>query len=171
MISRDTLVGSAAGTLLTRLYQALSVARIHELTNAALDEPLEILRASLAVVIGAQGSASIKPDTGSQLVFLNERVVRAKKQGSAPFEPLVKLLGQYGVGELRFERSVKTEQLRDFLRTFKESANVDAREACRALQQKLVAAQLSISVFSSDEVQAMAVVRSTKARRSARQRA
>jgi HD-GYP domain-containing protein (c-di-GMP phosphodiesterase class II) len=162
VISRDTLVGSAAGTLLTRLYQALSVARIHELTNTALDEPLEILRASLAVVIGAQGSASIKPDAASQLVFLNERVVRTKKQGSAPFEPLVKILAQYGIGELRFDRSIKSEQLRDFLRTCKESASLDPREACRSLRQKMAAAHLPISVFSTDEVQAMAVMRSIK---------
>ena len=160
--ARDALVGSAGASFIARLQQALSVARLHDLSNAALDAPLEELRSSLAVVIGAQGTACVKPEESAQLVFLNDRVVRARKHVAQSFEPLIRALVQHGVGELRFERSARAEQLRMVLRAFRESANADPKEACRGLRRLLEQWSLPLSVLSTDEAQAIAVARSLK---------
>ncbi|MBI3724277.1 hypothetical protein HY251_10050, partial [bacterium] len=156
---QDHLRASAA-SFVVRLHQALSVARLHNLTNVALSQPIEELRASLAVVIGAQGHASLKPEVEADLLFLNDRAIHLGKQGATTLKKLIELLVALGLGELRFERRLTVPQIRALLAAFKDCTLPDPRQNYERLRDALAGLDAPVRVLSTSEVTSVARARS-----------
>lgn len=93
-------------------------------------ERLEELRTSLAAVVGARGSASIRPEG-----------------------PIAATFAECDLAELRFERPLALEELRVLVRAFKESAG--ARERGRALRRAIEDWELPVLALAADEVAAL----------------
>lgn len=117
-----------------RFYQAVAVARLHDLANAALEEPVRDFAASLERMIDAHGFVTLKPEYESEMLFLNERAIRMKKHSAATIEALLKLLGQLGVGEVRFHKALDTAKVRGFLALVKEhGVGPTPEDACKRM--------------------------------------
>jgi HD-GYP domain-containing protein (c-di-GMP phosphodiesterase class II) len=117
-----------------RFYQAVAVARLHDLSNAALEEPVRDFALSLERMVGAHGFVTLKPEYDSEMLFLNERAVRMRKTSVATVEALMKLLGQLGVGEIRFHRTLDPAKVRGFLALVKEhGVGPTPEDACKRM--------------------------------------
>jgi HD-GYP domain-containing protein (c-di-GMP phosphodiesterase class II) len=121
-----------------RLQQAIQVARLHELENVALFDPINELQQSIEAAITMNGSATLRPEVEADILFFDGRPVKAKRQSFAVVESLVKIFDQLGIGEMRFLKRLTTDQVRTFLRVIREKCEGgDPVATCKKLQEGL----------------------------------
>ena len=163
MRERDIAETLASG-FVTKLYQAVAVARLHDLSNAALEGPIGDLKVSVDAAIGAFHVASLKPEAEADMLFFNDRAVRSKKGSSSSVDGLMKFMVAMGVGELRFLHTLTHLEVRAFLEVVKGLGGTDPDECCAGFAAGLHAAGLKglVEVFTMAQAAAKAVERKVK---------
>jgi hypothetical protein len=158
------LAETLASSFVTKLYQAVAVARLHDLSNAALEGPIGELKASIDAAIGAFHVASLKPEAEADMLFFNERAVRSKKGSSSSVDGLMKFMVAMGTGELRFLHTLTHLEVRAFLEVVKGLGGSDPDECCAGFAAGLHAAGLKglVEVFTMAQAAAKAVERKVK---------
>jgi HD-GYP domain-containing protein (c-di-GMP phosphodiesterase class II) len=125
--------------LLTRLNQAIMVSRLHELSNVAVEDAVRDLESSLSGAITRWSFVSIKSDADAEVLFFNDKPLRAKRQIASTLESILKLLETLGIGELRLSRSIPAVQIRALLRIMNVKIDPEAepQKTCHDLADAL----------------------------------
>jgi HD-GYP domain-containing protein (c-di-GMP phosphodiesterase class II) len=150
-----------------RLLQAIKVARLHELDNAALVEPMEGLRAVVHQLLDEHGAACARVEQESKQVFVNGSAVKARRQQYETLELLAETFEHLGVAEVRFVRPVTVEHVHAFLRVIRTVDQADAatpEARCTLVVQGLEYERLSdrIEVLSERQARERAVEKAVK---------
>jgi HD-GYP domain-containing protein (c-di-GMP phosphodiesterase class II) len=120
---------ATAGRFVAKLYHAIGVAKLHDLSNAALDQPIAELKSALDSIVASEGRASLALDPAAWVVFLNGKVVKltgqtssaaatkgmTKRHAALTLEGLAQILRSLGVGEVRFQKALEASALRSFV--------------------------------------------------------
>ena len=150
-----------------RLQQAVKVARLHELDNVALVEPMEELRASVTALQDGEGVAIAHVDFEAKQVFVNGKAVKARRSQYATLELLMKELAELGLGEVRFVRPMSVAHVNAFLRVVKAADAAAASNPAAACQRVLEGIHLEglgdrVEVVSAKHVQERAVEKAVR---------